>query len=190
MRKPYQVIIADGGHNLEPILSAFVEQLNLVCLYCPEAGQILQRNHAHKYLDKNIQLVLHLDDDITLDHDSLRKMIIFWNKESQNKAVSLAGVSFNIKNAPQLQPSAVRKLFFLQTKPAGHVTLAGYAAPYAPTRRIANLLVGWRCNSVVKRHYRKTPTPHQLSNKMGSLRRFDLFISAWPQTSFDGRSRC
>ena len=45
---PHQVIIADGGHNLEPILTAFNEQLNLTCLYCPEAGQILQRNHAHK----------------------------------------------------------------------------------------------------------------------------------------------
>ena len=85
--KPHQVIIADGGHNMEPILTKFTEQLNLICLYCPKAGQILQRNYAHKYLDKNIQLVLHLDDDITLDHDSLRKMIIAGTKSHKNQPV-------------------------------------------------------------------------------------------------------
>ncbi len=118
--KPRQVIIADGGHNLQPTVTAFVEQLNLICLYCPELGQVLQRNHAHKYLDRDIQLVLHLDDDITLDRDSLKKMIVFWNKESKNQAAPLAGASFNIKDAPQPQSSAfLRKMFFCKpTRPA------------------------------------------------------------------------
>ena len=132
--KPHQVIIADGGHNLKPITTAFTADLNLICLYCPEAGQILQRNHAHKHLDKNIQLVLHLDDDVTLDHESLGKMIIFWNEEAQKSASPLAGVSFNIKDAPQLHSSAARNLFFLRTKPAGHVSIAGYAAPLTHTQ--------------------------------------------------------
>ena len=139
--KPHQVIIADGGHNLEPILTAFIEQINLTCLYCPEAGQILQRNHAHKYLDKNIQLVLHLDDDITLDHDSLRKMIMFWNEELQKSTLPLAGASFNIKDAPELGSSVLRNLFFLQTKPAGRVSKAGYAAPFTPAE--TNMQSSW-----------------------------------------------
>ncbi|MDC1120355.1 glycosyltransferase family A protein [Alphaproteobacteria bacterium] len=139
--KPHQVIIADGGHNLKPVTTAFTAELNLICLYCPEAGQILQRNHAHKHLDKNIQLVLHLDDDVTLDHDSLGKMIIFWNEESQKSAPPLAGASFNIKDMPQLRSSAVRNLFFLQTKPAGHVSIAGYAAPFTPTE--TNMQTSW-----------------------------------------------
>lgn len=144
--KPHQVIIADGGHNLEPILTAFIEQLNLTCLYCPEAGQILQRNHAHKYLDKHIQLVLHLDDDITLDHDSLSKMITFWNEELQKSALPLAGASFNIKDAPALRSSVFRNLFFLQTKPAGHVSIAGYAAPFTPTE--TNMQTSWLLGGV------------------------------------------
>ena len=138
---PHQVIIADGGHNLEPILTTFSERLNLICLYCPEVGQILQRNHAHKYLDKKIQLVLHLDDDITLDHDSLRKMIMFWNKESQKTALPLAGASFNITDAQKLKSSVFRKLFFLHTKPAGQVSIAGYAAPFTPTK--SNMQTSW-----------------------------------------------
>ena len=139
--KPQQVIIADGGQNLKSVTTAFSAQLNLICLYCPEAGQVLQRNHAHKYLDKNIQLVMHLDDDVTLDHDSLEKMIIFWNEEAQKSAPPLAGASFNIKDAPQLHSSGVRKLFFLQTKPAGQVSIAGYAAPFTPTE--ANMQTSW-----------------------------------------------
>lgn len=140
-KKPHQVIIADGGHNLKPVISAFSEQLNLICLYCPESGQVLQRNYAHKYLDKNIYIVLHLDDDITLDHDSLGKMIQFWNQETKAKAIPLAGASFNIKNAPQPQSSAILKLFFLQTKPAGFVSKAGYAAPFTPAEM--NMRTSW-----------------------------------------------
>lgn len=131
--KPHQVIIADGGCNLKPVITPFFKELNLICLYCPEAGQILQRNHAHKYLDKNIHLVVHLDDDITLSNDSLQKMIMFWNEESKNQAEPLAGASFNIDDAPPIISSAVRKLFFLQTKRAGQVSKAGYAAPFVPT---------------------------------------------------------
>ncbi len=139
--KPSQVIIADGGCNIKPITTAFTKELNLICLYCPEAGQILQRNHAHKYLGDNIQLVLHLDDDTTLDPDSLQKMIIFWNEEMRKSAPPLAGASFNIKDMPRTRPSALRKLFFLQTRPAGQVSIAGYAAPFTPTQ--SNLRTSW-----------------------------------------------
>ena len=139
--KPNQVIIADGGQNLMSTISAFSEELNLICLYCPESGQVLQRSHAHRYLDKDIYIVLHLDDDITLDRDSLKKMIQFWNKESKAQVTPLAGASFNIKDAPQLKSSAILKLFFLQTKPAGGVSKAGYAAPFTPAK--TNMRTSW-----------------------------------------------
>jgi len=140
-QRPYQVIIADGGHNLKPTVNALSTELNLICLYCPKAGQILQRNYAHKYLHKNIQLVLHLDDDITLDRDALSKLITFWNEESQKNVQPLAGVSLNIKDAPTLQSSGMRNLLFLQTKPAGHVSKAGYAAPFVPAAQ--NMETKW-----------------------------------------------
>ena len=84
--KPHQVIIADGGHNLKPILTVFNEQINLICLYCPEVGKSYKEITRTNILKKNIQLVLHLDDDITLDQGSLREMIMFWNEESKNRA--------------------------------------------------------------------------------------------------------
>ena len=85
---PQQIIIADGGRNLKPFLTAFYSNSILSRLYCPEIGQIMQRNHAHAYLDKSIKLVLHLDDDTTLEPDSISEMISFWNEESKNQPSS------------------------------------------------------------------------------------------------------
>lgn len=51
--KPGQVLIADGGHNLRPVIKVYKDYLNLTCLYCPKVGQVLQRSYAHsKFLSK------------------------------------------------------------------------------------------------------------------------------------------
>ena len=63
--KPGQVLIADGGHNLKPVIKEFENSLNLACLYCPESGHVLQRDYAHTKLASKIKLVIHFDDDVT-----------------------------------------------------------------------------------------------------------------------------
>ena len=132
---PHQVIIADGGHDLKRRLVPHTTVLNLTCLYSPEPGQILQRNHALGFLDDEIRLVLYLDDDMTLDRNSLTKILAFWNFESGKKERLLAGVSLNVVDLPKLRPSLIRKLFFLQLEPAGGVSKSGYCIPYAPTQK-------------------------------------------------------
>ena len=134
IEKPDQIIVADGGHNLKPVVAPFRQKLKVTCLYCPEIGQVLQRNHAHKYLKQRIKIVIHLDDDTTLNADAITEMLAFWNRESNTKDKPIAGVSFNVQDLPKTQPSALRKLFFLQTEPAGNVFKSGYAAPYMPTK--------------------------------------------------------
>lgn len=133
--RPHQMIIADGGHSLKGRLDRYSTDLNLTCLYSPEPGQILQRNHALGCLDDNISLVLYLDDDITLDRNSLTKILDFWNCESGRKERLLAGVSLNVVDLPKLRSSFLRKLFFLQLEPAGSVSKSGYSIPYSPTRK-------------------------------------------------------
>ena len=59
--QPGQILIADGGHNLEPLVKEFAGRINISCLYCPDPGQILQRNYAHAMLHGDVRLVLHLD---------------------------------------------------------------------------------------------------------------------------------
>ena len=130
--KPAQIIIANGGRNLKGIIDPFAKLLNCVCLDCPEAGQILQRNHAHEHLLPSIKIVVHLDDDITFDQDALSRMIDFWNNPAHHHGKPLAGASFNLIDIPKLRNSPIRKLFFLNTEPKGLISSAGYAAPFCP----------------------------------------------------------
>lgn len=134
--KPGQVLIADGGHNLKPVIKEFENSLNLACLYCPEAGQVLQRNYAHTKLASKIKLVIHFDDDITFDKDAIGVMLDYWNKtissDQGNAEKPLGGAAFNIVDLPRLRQNIFRKIFFLSVEPHGHVSRGGYAAPFCP----------------------------------------------------------
>ncbi len=130
--KPAQVLIADGGHNLEFIVKALDQRLNVACLYCPEAGQILQRNFAHRHLNPEIKLVIHLDDDITFEIDAIGKMVNYWNDAQNIDGKPLAGASFNVVDMAPLKNSIFRRIMLLGTEPKGGVSISGYAAPYNP----------------------------------------------------------
>ena len=133
--RPGQVIIADGGHNLKNIVEPFNAEFSLMCLYCPEAGQILQRNYAHTYLSEDISVVIHLDDDITVEPDFINRFVKIWNRESQRPGKPLAGLSFNLVDLPTIKNSIFRRAFFLSVDPPGRVSKAGYAAPFCPADR-------------------------------------------------------
>jgi glycosyltransferase involved in cell wall biosynthesis len=130
--KPAQVLIADGGHNLEFMVRELSQNLNVDCLYCPEPGQILQRNFAHQHLNQEIKLVIHIDDDITFETDAIGKMINYWNEAQNTDGKPLAGASFNLINMEPLKNSIFRRMMLLGTEPKGRVSISGYAAPYNP----------------------------------------------------------
>lgn len=135
---PGQIIIADGGHNLKPLVDQFAKSLNLTCLYCPEPGQVLQRNHARAYLSDDIRIVLHIDDDNTFEPDALVKLLEFWNLTSKSEGDRpLAGVSFNVVDLPIKKNSFFRKVALLGTESPGSLSLGGYARPFSPTDRNA-----------------------------------------------------
>jgi len=130
--KPGQIIIADGGHNLKPVVEQFQNRLKVTCLYCPEPGQILQRNHAHQHLNNDVSVVIHLDDDITVGPDFMPLVVETWNRECRRPGKPLAGLSFNLMDLPQLRNSLFREAFFLSVNSAGSVSRGGYAVPFCP----------------------------------------------------------
>ena len=143
--KPAKVLIADGGHNLKFMVKAFDQHLNVTCLYCPEAGQILQRNFAHLHLDPGIKLVIHFDDDMTFEIDAIGNMINVWNEAQAHDDRPLGGASFNIIDAAPLKNSIFRRMMLLSTEPKGGVSISGYAAPYHQldqTREVSWLIGG------------------------------------------------
>ncbi len=138
---PAQVLIADGGHNLKPITKAFEDRLNITCLYCPEAGQVLQRNFAHRHLAPAIRLVIHIDDDITVEKNGFSNMLDFWNDEHNKTGKPLGGAAFNLVDLPMHKNSIFRKIMFLETEPKGMITAGGSNTPLYPTH--ANVAVNW-----------------------------------------------
>ena len=133
--KPCQIIIADGGKNLQPVINGFVNRLNVIRLNCEEVGQVLQRNQAHKCLNKNIKIILHLDDDITLTPSALTNMLKFWNIEFPKTTTPLGGVSFNIIDLPKIRSSKIRNIFLNQDEMSGQVLRSGYATPFLPASK-------------------------------------------------------
>ena len=116
-----QIIISDGGKNLKKVIDSYKNKLKIECIYSPIVGQVLQRSYAHTFLHKRIRLVLHFDDDITLEKDALNKMILFWNNAENHRGKPLAGASFNLINSPKIHNSIFRKLFLIGTEPKGSV---------------------------------------------------------------------
>ena len=140
-----QILISDGGKNLKKVIEPYKNKLNIRCIYPPISGQVLQRSYAHKFLYKKIRLVIHFDDDITIEKDALNKMILFWNNIENHRGKSLAGASFNLINSPIMHNSIFRKFFLIDPKPSGCVKKGGYAVPYCPandTKEVSWLLGG------------------------------------------------
>ena len=130
---PKQIIIADGGRNLSAVVKDFESKLPTMHLGCPEVGQVLQRQFAHKHLEPNIRLVLHLDDDITLDPDSLDKALKNWNKITEKGKKPLAGMAFNVVNIPLRKNNILRNLALMRLEPRGCVWASGYVSPHVPS---------------------------------------------------------
>jgi glycosyltransferase involved in cell wall biosynthesis len=120
-----QVIIADGGHDAEPVVAAYNGRLPVLWLACPTPGQIAQRNFALTHLDPRIEVVVYLDDDIQLEPDAIEKLVACWN--SRDEAPS--GMTINITNMPKQPDSLFRRIFCMQTEPKGRVLKSGYNTP-------------------------------------------------------------
>lgn len=122
---PGQVLVADGGGDQRALVERFADRLPVEWLDCPVAGQIPQRNHALGRLMPSIRAVIYFDDDIQLAPGSLRALIAFYNRQ----APVPGGVAFNLGNLPEQSTSVFRRLFLMDTRPAGRILSSGYNTP-------------------------------------------------------------
>lgn len=122
---PGQVIIADGGQDVKDLVVSFADRLNVMWLPCPEPGQIVQRNYAMGSLASQIRAVAYIDDDIQFSPEAFAVIREYWNGQEEDPA----GISFNLINMPEQNPSMFRKLFAMNSRPFGRVWRSGYNAP-------------------------------------------------------------
>ena len=161
-KKPGQIIIADGGHNLKPLVAEFYEKVDVECLYCPQAGQILQRNFALQHLHQHIKVVIYLDDDHSFDEGFISGFVEAWKNESKVGEKPLGGMNCSTYNLRSFKGGLIRRLFFLTTPQKGQVSCSGFATPVGPVDEAVEVewlfggATAW-CRDILDRH------PHPLS---------------------------
>ena len=135
---PAQILIAENGNSSKAIVNAYSRKIKVQYIECTSAGQVLQRNHALKFIQKNIRIVL-LDDDVILEHDTLCELLKIWNTESADCSKPLAAVALNLPSGVEKKKHSLRRFFFMQAYPGGKVTRSGYAQPHSNSAQNAEI---------------------------------------------------
>jgi len=135
--QPAQIIVCDAGSGNSKIRENYNSAINLLHLMSPFQGQVEQRKFAYRYLDKSIELVLNLDDDVTLERDAIERLADAWNKQLEKPGLPLGGMGLNVIDAIPPKKIFLRK-FFLMSDTLGKVSCSGYCSSYVPANKSVN----------------------------------------------------
>ena len=86
---PSQVIVVTTGEK--KIKLNYIKKLNIKIIVSKFKNQVYQRTLGLKYLSKNIKIILQLDDYVLLKRNSIKELLISWNKADN----SVAGIGLN-----------------------------------------------------------------------------------------------
>ena len=86
---PGQVIVVTT--NKKKIELKYIKKLNIKIIISKFKNQVYQRTLGLKYLNKNIKIILQLDDYVLLKRNSIKELLISWNKADN----SIAGIGLN-----------------------------------------------------------------------------------------------
>lgn len=144
--RPQAVVIVDGGATS---LDACLEMHKRFPIkYILEKSSITEaRNRGVEELERDIDIIGFLDDDLVFEPGSLDAMLDFWSKADDR----VGGAGFNITNHSVRRKGNVLKWpFFLDSKAPGQMLRSGYNTPYCPvakTQKVSWLYGGatlWR----------------------------------------------
>ncbi|NUM37116.1 MAG: glycosyltransferase family 2 protein [Candidatus Brocadiae bacterium] len=126
-RPDYLVIVDASEPPVDYIVKKFQDKLHIQYIHHLPPSAAQQRNIGVKSLVADASLVGFLDDDIEFHSDSLEKMMIFWEKASED----LGGASFNLLNPPRQQFPWIKSIPFvawlgLYSKEKGVVMPSGF----------------------------------------------------------------
>ena len=120
--KPLQVVVVDGGDTpVEDIPKKF-PGLNVDYKRCVPASLTAQRNAGIKAVTDEATLIAFLDDDVTLQIDSFKNMMRFW----ENASADTGGAGFNLTNIPYKRSSLIDKIFLVNPDEPGAILRSGF----------------------------------------------------------------
>lgn len=138
-RKPEQIIIVDGSKpSIKNVVDDF-KKLNIdyITIYPPSLAK--QRNAGMALLKKDITLAGYLDDDVVLEKDAIKNMLIFWDNAKPNTG----GAVFNIINTQPAKWTRIKSILFLDSPTPGRLLMSGCTSILGNQKK--NIVVDWLC---------------------------------------------
>ncbi|VEN74477.1 putative Glycosyltransferase, group 2 family protein [Candidatus Desulfarcum epimagneticum] len=116
-----RIIVIDGAESAKPVIDNFHKKLPVEYFKSLMPGQIRQRNIGIDKLKAENRLVGFLDDDLVLEENAIEEMIFLWNSLD----IQIAGIGFNIVNAPVHRHSKLKSFFCMDHIDMGRVLSSG-----------------------------------------------------------------
>ena len=123
-----QIIIVDGGRTPVDDIAEKFPQLPIEYVRSSHPCLTKQKNEGLAHVAPDIDLVCFFDDDIILEEDALKNMLLFWEENGEE----VGGAAFNIINVLKRKTAFMKKLFLTGSEAKGRIMRSGYGAMLSP----------------------------------------------------------
>ena len=107
------------------------KKINTKVIYSKIKNQVYQRKIGLNFLNKNIEIILQLDDKIILEKNSIKFLLNEWRECDANTA----GIAINPKNYIRPKTSLFHHLTLTNSNIDGKILYSGFANGWSETKK-------------------------------------------------------
>ena len=151
----------------QQLIIVLTEKVNLVVpknikskvIYSKIKNQVYQRNIGLKFLNKNIEIILQLDDKIVLEKNSIKFLLKEWRDCDPNTA----GIAINPKNYKRPKTNLFHHLTLTNSNIDGKILASGFVNGWNETKKNKRMnwlnggMTSWKIKLVPQIYNRKFP---------------------------------
>ena len=151
----------------QQLIIVLTEKVNLVIpkkikskvIYSKIKNQIYQRNIGLKFLNKNIEIILQLDDKMVLEKNSIKFLL----EERKECDTNIAGIAINPKNYVRPKTTLFHHLTLTNSNIDGKILASGFANGWSEVKKNKEMnwlnggMTSWKIKLVPQIYNRKFP---------------------------------
>jgi len=136
-----------------------LKKIKTKIIYSKIKNQVYQRRLGLKFLNKDIDIILQLDDKIILEKNSLKYLLAEWNQADK----SIAGIGINPKNYIRPKSNLFHKLTLTNSNIDGKVLPSGFTTGWNEIKKNKRMswlnggMTSWKLKLVPHIYNRKFP---------------------------------
>ena len=137
----------------------FLKKIKTKVIYSKIKNQVYQRGLGLKFLDKNIDIILQLDDKIVLEKNSLKFLLEEWKKADEN----VAGIGINPKKYIRPNANLFHYLTLTSSNIDGKILPSGFANGWSEVKKNKKMfwlnggMTSWKLKLIPQIYNRKFP---------------------------------